>query len=155
MSPSPSPIHQQVSLALTLILEAIAEESGGLLFYAPMDVRLHDHSVVQPDLIYLSEERRHLVKDKIEGAPDLLVEILSPGTARRDRGDKLSLYAESGVREYWLVDPEAGQIEFLVLRDGRYTVQLPEGSFYRSEALPEIALDLERLWERVERRLEA
>lgn len=152
VSPSPSAIHQQVLLALSRFLEDLAEESGGLLFPAPMDVRLQDHSIVQPDLVYLCEEKRHLVAEKIEGAPDLVVEVLSPGTARRDRGDKLSLYAESGVREYWVVDPEERQIEFLILREGRYTVALPEGSSYSSEALPEIALDLQRLWDRIDRR---
>jgi len=152
VSPSPSPLHQQIVLALSRFLEDIAEASDGLLFPAPMDVRLQDHCVVQPDLIYLSKETRHLVREKVEGAPDLVVEVLSPGTARRDRGDKLGLYAESGIREYWIVDPEERQIEFLVLRDGRYTVALPKGSSYSSDVLPEVTLDLKQLWDRVERR---
>ncbi len=151
MSPSPSFVHQLVVQALLRFLEDIADISAGLAIVAPMDVRLEDHSVVQPDLIYLSQGRTHLVQEKVEGAPDLVVEVLSPGTARRDRGDKLALYAESGICEYWIVDPEERQIEFLVLHDGRYTVALPKGSSYSSEVLPEIALDLEQFWDRVER----
>ena len=73
-----------------------------------MDVRLADHSVVQPDLIYVSRERSSVLHERIRGAPDLVVEILSPSTARRDLGEKLRLYAESDIREYWIVDPAQG-----------------------------------------------
>jgi len=149
VSPSPSALHQMVLVLLLRHLLDLAEPVGALVLPAPLDVLLGDHSVVQPDLIYLSAERRHLVHERVEGAPDLLVEIVSPGTARRDRGDKIRLYAEAGVREYWIVDPSERQIQFLVNRGGRFEVLLAVGGTYRSPALAEITLDLEAFWKRV------
>jgi len=153
LSPSPSPLHQVVVSILWKHLDRIAGHAGGLAFLAPLDVRLADHSVVQPDLIYLSAAGRSLVGERIDGAPDLLVEVLSPGTARRDRGEKLSLYAQSGVREYWVVDPHERQVEFLVNEGGRFVVSVPAGNEHRSPALPEIHLDLAELWHEVAKRL--
>jgi Uma2 family endonuclease len=152
---SPSPLHQVVALVLWKRFDRIAESSGGLALAAPLDVYLADHSVVQPDVIYCSAARRAIVGERIEGAPDLLVEVLSRGTARRDRGEKLSLYAESGVREYWVVDPRERQIEFLVNEGGRFVVSVPPGDEYRSPALPEIHLGLAGFWREVADRLPA
>ena len=153
LSPSPTVLHQIVVSLLWLRLHHCAVEAGGLALFAPLDLGLADHSVVQPDNLYFSAERRRVVGQQVEGAPDLVAEVLSPGTVRRDRGEKLSLYAQTGIREYWIVDPAERQIEFLVLRDGRYTVALPAGNVYRSETLPEIRLDLVAFWRDVEERL--
>jgi Uma2 family endonuclease len=150
VSPSPLVVHQLVVTLLGSHLNAIAKGSGGLALVAPMDVCLADHSVVQPDVLYVSRERRSIVKARIEGAPDLVVEVASPGTSRRDRGEKLRLYAESGVREYWLVDPLARQIDFLVARSDGYSVVLPTDDRYRSPAVAERALDLAAFWAEVE-----
>jgi Uma2 family endonuclease len=155
LMPSPALIHQIIASQLWLRLDAIAIAAGGLAVIAPMAVLLADHSTVEPDVTYVSATRLGIAKRWIEGIPDLVVEVLSPGTARRDRREKLRLYAESGVREYWIVDPEARQIEFLVASAGsagRFVVALPDGHVYRSQVLPEIALDLADLWREVERR---
>lgn len=146
VSPSPSPLHQVVVGQLWEVFRESARAVGGLTLFAPVDVVLADHSVVQPDVLYLSAARRGIVGERIEGAPDLLVEVLSPGTARRDRDEKLALYAESGVREYWIVDPRERQIEFLVNEAGRFVVALPVGGEYRSRVLPEVLLDLPSFW---------
>jgi Uma2 family endonuclease len=153
LSPSPSILHQTVLFLLSRILDDIAMETGGWVFVAPLDVHLADHSVVQPDILYVAAARREILHDRIEGAPDLLVEILSPGTARRDRVQKLALYAGSEVREYWLVDPIERHLQFLVNRDGRFTIEMPAGPEYRSSVLPEIHLDIPAFWKRVEERL--
>ncbi len=153
LSPSPSPLHQVVVALLWSFLDPIAGAAGGLALLAPLDVVLADHSVVQPDVIYLSAARRRAVRERVEGAPDLLIEVLSPGTARRDRGEKLALYAETGVGEYWIVDPAERQIEFLVNESGRFVVALPAGGEYRSQATPEIRLDLAAFWGEVAKRL--
>ncbi len=153
VSPSPLVLHQFVVLLLGRILDQIARDSGGLALVAPLDVHLADHSVVQPDVLYISAARMGIAQRWVEGAPDLLIEVLSPGTVRRDRGDKLALYADSGIREYWLVDPVERQIEFLVNEDGRFVVALPEGEEYRSQVLPEIHLNLPAFWKEVEDRL--
>jgi Uma2 family endonuclease len=155
LMPSPILLHQMVVFFLALRLNDMAREAAGLVVIAPMAVLLADHSTVEPDITYVSAERLGIARRWIEGVPDLVVEVLSPGTARRDRGEKLRLYAESGVREYWIVDPEARQIEFLVASGGtagRFEVALPDGHVYRSQVLPEIVLDLADFWREVERR---
>lgn len=149
MSPSPSPLHQVIVGLLWNRLYTVARATGGWSAMAPLDVSLADHSVVQPDVVYLSAKRRDVLGPRIEGAPTLVVEVLSTATARRDRGEKLKLYAEAGVQEYWLVDPESRQIEFLVNRAGEFAVTLAEDGSYRSTAVPELILDLEDLWSEV------
>jgi Uma2 family endonuclease len=156
LSASPTPWHQMVALYLWQHLESIAKGSGGFASSAPLDVVLADHSVVQPDVIYISAERLEvLLRKRIEGAPDLLVEVLSPGSGRRDRGEKLSLYAQTGIREYWIVDPEMRQIEFLVNEAGRFMVSLPVAGVYRSQQIPGVHLDIAEFWSKAESRYPA
>jgi Uma2 family endonuclease len=111
--PSPLPLHQIVSARLYLTLNEYAHEHGGVVLYAPLDIVLTEYDVVQPDLLLFTQERQHLVQLRkvTRVPPDLAIEILSPSTARNDRGRKLQLLARHGVREYWLVDPEAVAIE--------------------------------------------
>jgi len=153
VTPSPTFRHQAVAGLLWRQLHEVAERTSGAAAIAPLDVTLADHSVVQPDVIYVSASRLAIVGDRIEGAPDLLVEVLSPGTSRRDRNEKLKLYAESGVREYWIVDSIERQIEFLVNDSGTFHVALPVDDRYRSAALPEVELDLGELWRQLDRDL--
>ncbi|HEV3074953.1 MAG TPA: Uma2 family endonuclease [Thermoanaerobaculia bacterium] len=151
--PAPTLRHQAVLGAMWLHLTGIAQASGGRAYFAPLDVVLADHSVVQPDAIYVSPARFDILRRRIEGAPDLLVEVLSPGTARRDRGEKLMLYAQTGIREYWIVDHEVRQIEFLINEAGRFVVAFPEAGRYQSESLPELHLDVAGFWRQVETQL--
>ena len=153
VSPSPVPVHQVIVLQLGVAMDTLAAETGGVAFVAPMDVTLFEHSVVQPDVVYVSPGRRGILHDRIEGAPDLVVEVLSPSTTRRDRGDKMRLYASSGVSEYWVVDPMARQVEFLVNEDGRFVVELPQDSVYTSRTIPGLELDIAALWKTVDSRL--
>ncbi len=146
VSPRPSLRPQVVSMLLARWLDDLAQATGGLAVAAPVDVSLGDHSVVQPDVVYVAPERRSILRERIEGAPSLVIEILSPGSVRKDRGEKLKLYAESGVDEYWLVDVAERQIEFLVLRSGAFVVTLPVGTTYRSPVLASVTLDLEAFW---------
>lgn len=155
VSPSTSPLHQVVVLLLAQRLEEIAAGREALVLVAPVDVTLADHSCVQPDVVYLASPHGALTAEGVEGAPELVVEVLSPGTARRDRGEKLRLYAETGVREYWIVDPQERQIEFLLNEQGRFVVAPPEGPEYRSRALPGIRLDLADFWRAVAEKLPA
>lgn len=117
MVPSPSYSHQTISKALFLALnDFVNTHSLGQVLYAPLDVVLSDEDVVQPDILFISKERTRIItEENIRGAPDLVVEILSPGTAERDLTLKRKLYAKFGVREYWLVDPEHETIEVLSL----------------------------------------
>jgi Uma2 family endonuclease len=153
LSPAPSIRHQIVAGVLFRTLDDLADASGGMTVQAPVDVVLADHSVVQPDVVYLSAEHRGIAAERVEGPPDLVVEVISPGSIRRDRSEKLALYARSGIREYWLAEAAGRQIEFLVNQDGRFVVALPQGGVYRSEVLPEIQLDLAKLWRKVDKKL--
>lgn len=116
-----------------------------------MDVVLSDDTVLQPNLLYIAKERAHIVKRRIEGPPDLVIEIIS-GTARRDRVEKLDLYAQYGVPEYWIVDPDSQVIEFLINESGRFVVQSPANDRYQSPRLPEVEIALSPFWREVEAR---
>lgn len=123
--PSPTSGHQIVSGELFSALRAHVREHGlGRVLYAPLDVVLEDRTVVQPDVMFVSNERMGILrKPHVAGAPDLCVEILSPGTARLDRVRKLGLYARHGVPHYWIVDLEARTIEEYVLAGEAYRVR--------------------------------
>jgi Uma2 family endonuclease len=146
VTPAPNVRHQDVVLELAVRLREHARRGGGRVVISPVDVVLAPHSVVQPDIVFVGPERAGIVKDHVEGAPDLVVEVLSPGTARRDLGEKLELYAEAGVDEYWIVDPATRTFEILVNCDGAFSVRLPEEGVYRSAALAGFELDVEAFW---------
>lgn len=109
MSPLPTPRHQDIVGALYAILRQHTRGRGlGQVFAAPLDVHLDKHEIVEPDIIFVSAARAALVTDQnIVGAPDLVVEALSPGTAERDCRDKRNIFARCGVPFYWVVDPVA------------------------------------------------
>ncbi len=119
MSPSPRRYHQRISMDLSLLLGTYIEEAGvGELYAAPSDVQLADDTVLEPDLYYVSRERAHIFTEQgTHGAPDLVVEILSPSTAKIDVGRKREIYAESGVIEMWVVAPETRTVEVYRFRD--------------------------------------
>ena len=113
VTPSPNTKHQMVCTNLTAMLWTYLKNHPlGVVFVAPFDVVFSDFSVVEPDLLYISRERGGILTDKhVRGAPDLVVEILSPGTRETDEVTKRKLYERFGVREYWIVDPELETIK--------------------------------------------
>jgi Uma2 family endonuclease len=113
VTPSPRRAHQKVVTRLSRHLDEFVEKSGhGEVYVAPFDVVFSLHDVVEPDILYVSKERASVVTEKnVQGAPDLVVEVLSETTAEIDRTTKLKLYARHGVQEYWLIDPEACSAE--------------------------------------------
>ena len=117
MVPSPNERHQRVARDLGFILwEYVRQHELGAVYHAPFDVVLSSENVVQPDILFIAAERAHIItEDNVQGAPDLVIEILSPATAGRDRTYKRTLYARYGVGEYWLVDPMARTVEVLTL----------------------------------------
>lgn len=122
MSPSPNANHQIVLLNLATILKLFVEKFGlGKIFIAPFDVVISKFDVVQPDIIFISKENNHIIKSThVEGAPDLVVEIISPGSAQRDRIIKRKIYALHGIKEYWLVQPEKEKVQVLRLEKGDF-----------------------------------
>jgi Uma2 family endonuclease len=116
VSPSPTTTHQEISKRLFRTLDAFVERHHlGEVLYAPFDIKLSAWTVLVPDLVYFTAARfEEVVNEKhATAAPDLVVEILSPGTRRRDLGRKRAVYDRDGVREYWIVDPEAQTITAL------------------------------------------
>jgi len=120
MVPAPSERHQRVVLALSYVLVTQVERLGlGRVNIAPLDVILEDDTVVQPDLCIVLKDRLSIVAPEgLRGAPDLMVEVLSPRTAARDREVKRRLYGRYGVREYWIVDPDGRTVEVVVNNGG-------------------------------------
>ena len=122
VSPSSTLSHQRVVMnALRLLFAWLAEHPAGELFTAPLDVIMANDTVVQPDIVYVTHERLPEVAGKwIHGAPDLVVEVLSPSTRARDLTVKRKVYAQFGVREYWVLDPESRALTILGLSGKRY-----------------------------------
>ncbi|HEX7182384.1 MAG TPA: Uma2 family endonuclease [Thermoanaerobaculia bacterium] len=106
VSPARTPLHQQIVVTLTLWLGSFVREHRlGRLLIAPTDVVLSEHDVTQPDLLFISNERSEILTEKnIQGAPDLVIEVLSESTRRTDEGIKRERYEQLGVQEYWIVD---------------------------------------------------
>ena len=119
--PAPRYVHQSVVTRLTALLDAhVRARSLGEVCVAPVDVVLDRYAglVLQPDVVFVTSERRQIIRESIWGSPDLVVEVLSPRTASRDRTTKLRWYRKYGVRECWLVDPVAKAIEVRPLTRG-------------------------------------
>lgn len=113
MTPAPTPKHQRIIVRLTRALDEFVEEKQlGEVYVAPIDILFDQYTILQPDIVFVSTPRLHIVReDAMEGAPDLAVEVLSKSTLRKDRVRKLATYSEFGVREYWIVDPVQKRIE--------------------------------------------
>jgi len=122
MTPSPSGRHQDAVGEIFAYLREYVKQAGiGKVRIAPCDVELAANVVVQPDVfIVLNEHLDRIKDDRVIGAPDLVVEVTSPGTATYDRNNKYHAYARAGVPEYWLVDPASATVEVLVLDDNQY-----------------------------------
>ena len=148
--PSPRRPHQEVAGNLYVALRAHVDgQRLGKVYIAPFDVILDERTVVVPDLVFIGRDRLGIVAERgVEGPPDLVVEILSPGTARRDRVRKLNAYARYGVPWYWLIDPEAKTVEVLELVGGVYRLATAVGGDdeLRPGIFPGLTIALLDLW---------
>lgn len=119
VSPAPMPIHQEVNYEVATVLKGLVPH--GKVYQAPLDVYLEEGVVPQPDVFWVCGPNLAKVQAKrVMGAPDLIVEVLSDGTRRRDRRDKYDLYQKHGVHEYWLVEPSETYVEVYTLDQGQY-----------------------------------
>jgi Uma2 family endonuclease len=147
MTPAPKGRHQTVVSRIAAILWHFVIGAGlGKVMVAPYDVLLSEHDVVQPDILFISKERLSMYDEEgpLRGAPDLVIEVLSPSTAQRDRVEKRALYARSGVRVYWLVDPEDRSITRISFpTEDEITYRL--GDTLAELVLPGFALPVEEL----------
>jgi Uma2 family endonuclease len=149
VTPSPSLTHQIVIHRLDVLLDrAIVESDLGLVIGAPFDVYLDEQNVPQPDLmVVLWDRERVLGSARLESAPSLAIEIISPSSATKDRVTKRNLYARYGVPEYWLVDPDAKTvIIFSDPQDGHYQVEKRTSEVAISATIPALSADLKALF---------
>jgi Uma2 family endonuclease len=151
LSPAPTTRHQFVLQNLFLNLGPhVARQRLGEVLVAPLDVRLAVDTALQPDLIFISNARAGIIReDWIAGAPDLVVEILSPSTAAHDRAIKLALYGEAGVPWVWFLDPVAKTVEVLKLEGNKYFVDciLSGDKVLTSSLFPKWKLPLKQLFD--------
>ncbi|MEO8677719.1 MAG: Uma2 family endonuclease [Vicinamibacterales bacterium] len=150
VTPSPVPRHQELSLRLTLSLGNHLEEhpEQGKLYVARLDVVMTPHDVVEPDLfVVLGDQLNILTEKNVQGAPGIVIEILSPGTRRRDQTLKRNLFDRQGVREYWMVDPNRNEVvTYRRAADGSFTREAPPARTLTTPLLPGWSLSLDRLF---------
>ena len=150
MVPAPNEYHQRLSRDLGVVVWGFVKQHKlGEVYFAPFDVVLSEENVVQPDILFVSKGRSHIITEKnVQGAPDLVVEITSPATAQRDKGIKRKLYARFGVREYWLVDSENKTIDVMILaKSGFETAKACKaGETLSSPLLKGLSIDLSEVF---------
>lgn len=149
MCPPPTDSHQSASGELYVALRAFVRERDlGTVRYAPLPVRLWPGKIREPDILFVSKEHADRIGEKFYGPPDLVVEVTSSSTWRTDRLEKPVEYAQAGVSEYWIVDPDARTIEVFVLREGAYVLsgKWGMGERARSEVLEGFEVAVEEVF---------
>jgi len=149
MAPAPDIYHQRLSHKLNKLLSDFVESRQlGEVLYAPVEVVMAEDNVAQPDVLFIAKENAGIIKARIEGAPDLVVEILSPSSIRRDRYEKREQYARFSVKEYWIVDPASQSVEILTLQDRNLVVHsLATGTGNaESKVLSGLSIDVAKLF---------
>ncbi len=155
MAPAPIPYHQAVSRNIEFALwNYVKKKKLGVIYDAPIDVVFDEHNVFQPDIVFVSEKRKDIIGEKaINGAPDLVVEVISPSSLGRDTVLKKRVYERFGVKEFWIVYPEMKCVEVLVLgKGGGYELYdegcLEEGKeSVASKVIKGFKLDLKEVFE--------
>jgi Uma2 family endonuclease len=150
VTPSPATRHQRIAGNLYYFIRGYLEDHPiGEVLMAPFDVLLSNFDIVVPDIVYVSRQRAHLITSKnLQGAADLVIEILSPATRRRDHRLKRELYERVGVEEYWLVNPERDAIDVFRRVDGTFQKPVPytRDQILTSELLPGLELPVNRIF---------
>jgi Uma2 family endonuclease len=149
VTPSPSRLHQLVSLRLTRMFDQrFLRSGGGSVYFAPLDFRMGVNSVVQPDLVVVLDDRAHILDEEpTTGSPSIVVEVLSPSTSRKDLSIKRDLYATRDVPEYWIVDPIARTVTIHSNPgNGRYRSVVTSLDVATSVQLPDVSITLEDLF---------
>ena len=152
VTPSPSVLHQEVVAALLLRLRRYVEGSAklGWVLPGPVDLLLTQSDFIEPDIVFVSSHRRHILSERgIEEDPDLVIEIVSPETAGRDRGIKRDLYLRSAVSEYWIVDAAARDVEICRVADGRseLTPRVRQWRWQPDTCIPPLLLEMDDVLE--------
>ena len=150
MTPAPTPYHQIVSRKImSLLIQYVEKNNLGEILYSPIDVYFSEEDVFQPDIIFISKERLDIIGEtKIKGAPDLVIEILSPATAYYDLGRKYEVYEKNGVKEYWIVHPKRKSIEIYQNESGQFRLvqSAKETGTINSPFLKGFEINLEKIF---------
>lgn len=149
MAPMPSYYHQETAFRFARMLHKwVSERKLGKVMGLPIDMVLSPHRVPQPDVSFVSKERLHIIERVLMGPADLVAEIISPGGRTRDRIEKRDLYEQYGVKEYWIIDPEAQTAEVFYLQEGQYllVVRAGRGEIARSRLLEGFGVATEALF---------
>jgi Uma2 family endonuclease len=151
VTPAPIPLHQRiVGNLFGWLWQHVRQQRLGEVFVAPLDVVFGAGTALEPDLIFISRTRLHIIGDKnLTGPPDLVVEVLSESTARLDRDVKPKQYALYGVPEFWLIDPVGKTVQIFRLREGAYELaaRLSYKDNLESPLFPGLRLPVSSLWE--------
>jgi Uma2 family endonuclease len=152
LSPSPESKHQRIRRKLGVAVANFADEHYlDEVYFAPMDVYFNDEETYQPDIFFVPWNREKIVeKGRINGAPDLVVEVLSPSTARDDLTTKFKTYERYGVREYWVIDPDDEGVGIYLGDKGRLTLhqQVQGQGLLKSKVLSGFTVEAEYLFRR-------
>jgi Uma2 family endonuclease len=151
MSPAPSFYHQEIVLRFShRLYQWVSERKLGKVVNGPIDMILSPHRVMQPDVVFISQERLGIIAKTINGPVDLAAEIISLGDRNRDRIEKRDLYEQYGIKEYWLIDPEAQTVEVLHLEKGLYQLfmRATSGQTAASKLLPGFEIAVTSLLEK-------
>ena len=150
VTPAPNEPHQTAAMNLSVILGTYIKRHGlGKLYAAPLDVYFDEETVIEPDLLFVAKDRFSIIeKQRIKGAPDLVVEVLSPSTEERDRGFKFKRCAQEGVKEYWLVDPDRRAVDVYTLTLKGYELfgKFGGDQTVKSKILPGLSFTASEVW---------
>ena len=150
MTPAPVMRHQRISRKMLIAIDNhVTDNDLGEVFDAPSDVYLDNENVVQPDILFVSKERLDIIGEKnIQGAPDLVIEIISESTAYRDLVQKKKLYVRFGVKEYWIVIPEESSVDIFTLKDNAFVLHKSYGKedILQSSLLKKLKLELKKIF---------
>ncbi|MBY5957741.1 Uma2 family endonuclease [Membranicola marinus] len=137
MAPAPRPLHQEILNDINFeLLKFVKQEQTGTIYTSPIDVYLDDQNIFQPDILFISNDNKGVIRDDgLHGAPDLVIELLSSSTAKYDLHEKKDVYERSGVKEYWIVDPETKEVQGYFLEKGGYGEPVIEKGIIHSRML--------------------
>jgi Uma2 family endonuclease len=149
LPPTPTMGHQDVVLNLaTLLKQYVDERDAGKVAIAPLDVIISEDESLQPDILFIAKDRLDIVKDYVEGPPDLVVEVASPSTSSRDRVVKSRVYARFGVPNFWIVDPSDKTLLAFELSEGNYVLvgAATGDEEFTSEVFPDLKIEMKKIW---------
>jgi len=147
--PSPTDTHQKILAIIFLKLGIfLLKNNVGIARFAPLDVHLDDENVFQPDMLFIANENKHIIKDRIYGAPDMVMEVLLPSTAYYDWEDKKEIYAKHGIKEYWIVNPQKHYIEIYTNKNATFELvsKTKDEGLVKSEVIKGFEFELEELF---------